>query len=162
MPGPNFVRLSDVVNDKHDDFDHILERIQNTLSLSDYDVDVIRRVNSILKEPTPSVQLQIQSRVSALDSLRVELLDLIYDVNVQNNDLEYRYKETYDREFAMLVKADRPSQQAIDSEIHAKSRAMQDMRQNLNNFDALKGLLFGYLKSLDKSRETCMSLWGTY
>lgn len=162
MAEPNFVMLSDLVNDGKSNLDRILERIRNTLNLTSYDIDVIRKVNEKLKEPTPSVQLQIQKRVSDLDSLRVELLDLIFNVNVECNDYEYRYKETYDREFAMLVKAERPSQQAIDSEIHAKSKALQDMRLNLGNYEALKGMLFGYLKSLDKSRETCMRLWGTY
>ena len=162
MGDPNFVMLGDRVNDSKGDLENILERIRNALGLNEHDIDIIRHVNLTLKEPTPSVQLAIQNRVSELDSMRVELLDLIFNVNVQANDFEYKYKDSYDREFARLVKADRPSQQAIDSEIHANSRSLQDMRLTLNNYDSLKGLLFGYLKSLDKSRETCMKLWGTY
>ena len=161
MSEPNFI-LASAVNDTRSSLDRILDKIKNTLHLSDYDIGVIRDVNRTLKEPTPSVQLSIQSRVSKLDAMRVDLLDLIFDVGVQSSDLEYKYKERYDEAFAKLVRADRPSQQAIDSEIHAMDPAMRDMRTTLNNYELLRGLLFGYLKSLDKSRETCMKLWGTY
>lgn len=161
MSEPNFV-LASAVEDSRSSLDRILERIRNALNLSDYDINVIRNVNQTLKEPTPSVQLSIQNRVSKLDAMRMDLLDLIFDVGVQKNDLEYKYKERYDDTFAKLVRADRPSQQAIDSEIHAMDPAMRDMRMTLNNYELLRSLLFGYLKSLDKSRETCMKLWGTY
>ena len=152
MSEPNFI-LASTVNDTRSSLDRILDKIKNNLNLSDYDIDVIRNVNQTLKEPTPSVQLSIQNRVSKLDAMRVDLLDLIFDVGVQSSDLDT---------FAKLVRADRPSQQAIDSEIHAMDPGMRDMRMTLNNYELLRSLLFGYLKSLDKSRETCMKLWGTY
>ena len=161
MNEPNFI-LASAVEDNRSNLDRILDRIKSELGLNDHDIEVIRSVNQTLKEPTPSVQLGIQNRVSKLDAMRMDLLDLIFDVGVQKNDLEYKYKERYDDTFAKLVRADRPSQQAIDSEIHAMDPAMRDMRMTLNNYELLRSLLFGYLKSLDKSRETCMKLWGTY
>lgn len=162
MDEPNFIRLSDVMSDSHDGLEELLLKIKNNLSLSDEEIDVIRKVNLTLKEPTPSVDLQIQSRISRLDRHMHDVNNLIFSVKVKKNDLEYKYKCIYDPKFAMLVKSDRPSTQAIDSEIHAKDRALQDMRQELNNFDALIGLLFGYLKTIADHKETCMKLWGTY
>lgn len=162
MAEPNFVRLTDAVNGARDRLEERLRRIQSSLGLSDDEVDVLRRVNRILREPTPSVQMQIQNRVSDLDALRVELNELIFDVSVKASDAEYRYREPFDKEYMTLVRADRPSHAAIEAEILATHPALRDLHQTLENFEAMKGLLFGYMKSLDHSKETCMRLWGTY
>ena len=145
-----------VIMDK-DAFESTIKMIKDALSLSDEEISIIRRVHDVLLEPTPSLQLQRNDRLSKIDTLRAELVELIYRVNVRRNDLEYKYKETYDETYTMLVKADRPTQQAIDSEIHARSATMRDARLNLANLDSLRGLLYGYRDSLDSSKKTCMA-----
>ena len=140
--------------------DELLEKIRNSLKLSESDIKVIRDINLLLKQPTPSVQTGIESRVSTIDSMRIDLVDLIYKVDSRRADFEYNYKIIYDREFTRLTKAERPSQASIEAEIHAMSEDMSSRRLTLDNYNILKSLLFGYLKSLDLSRETCMKKWG--
>lgn len=140
--------------------DDLLNRIKNSLKVSDQDIKIVRDINLLLKQPTPTVQSGIESRVSTIDSMRVELSDLIYKIENSRAEQDYKYHLVYDKEYTLLVKAERPSHAAIDAEIHAKSKELSDQRLLINNYDIFKSLLLGYLRSLDSSRDTCIKKWG--
>lgn len=147
--------------DGYDDYlEEVFRSIKAQFSLNDTEIGIVREVNRILREPTPTVQTGIESRVSRIDSLRVEVQNLLYIVESKISDAEYDYHTVYDLEFTRLTRAGRPSQQAIESEIHSKDEVMKDKRRLLENYRDFKNLLLGYLKSLSSSKDTCMKKWG--
>lgn len=151
--------LSGTSLDENVYMDKLLTQIKNNLGLSDYEVELIRNINQELKKPLPTVQAGIESRVNLLDMYRVKLVNLIYSVTDACSRYEYTYKTKYDPLFVQYTRAGRPNQQAVDSEIHMDAN-MQDSRLVLNNYDALKSLLYSYLKTIDSYKETCLRKWG--
>lgn len=140
--------------------DELLESIKNSLGLTDYEVEILRKVNKVLREPTPTTQVGIEERVSVLDRYRVDLLNLLYMLEDKLATLEYSYKNVYDPEFMKLTRQGRPSQQAIDSEIHATNASMNEWRNTMHHYDYVKSLILGYIKSIGASKDTCMKKWG--
>lgn len=148
------------LNSGSDYIDSVLGTVKDTLKLSDGDIDILRRANKLLLEPTPTVQVMIEARVDSIDRLCVELRNLLYILENKIGNLDYEYKTIYDEQFTNLVRKGRPSQQAIESEIHSSNEFMMQRRQLLTNFEYLKNLITGYLRSLKDCKETCIRKWG--
>ena len=138
--------------------DEIYNKLKINLGLTDYEVGLLKSINGELKKPLPTTPAGVESRINVLDMYRVKLLNFIYAVNDKASKFEYEYKKVYDPKFVQLTRAGRPNQQAVDSEIH-NDISMQDNRLVLHNFENFKGLLFGYLKTIDTAKDTCMQKW---
>lgn len=148
------------LNSGKDYIDQMLDVVKDRLSLSDHEVQIVKDVNLLLREPTPTVQAGIESRVSKIDQYRNDLTNLIYMIENKETQLDYDYHKIYDVEFTRLTRAGRPSQQAIESEIHSSIEGADDRRLVLRDIENFKNLLFGYLRALKSSKETCMKKWG--
>ena len=138
----------------------LLDNIRGYLSLTDHEVGILRETNRILREPTPTTQLGLENRVSVLDQCRTDLVNLLYMIEDRLSRVEFSYRNVYDPEFTRLTRAGRPSQQAIDSEIHSTIEKMSEWRDTINHYEFARNLLLGYLKSISASKETCMKKWG--
>ena len=138
-----------------DDYlDNLIFRVKTRFGLSDYESNILRKINLELRKPTPSSPGMIGERLNLLDELRVQLLNMIYVVTDKNSEFAYSYYEKYNSEFTRLTRMGRPSSQAIDAEIN-KEPSMHRKRSLLDNFDAFRGMLFGYIKTIDGAKQTC-------
>lgn len=134
----------------------LLDKLKNTFGLTDYEVEFIRQLNIELKRPTPTTRVGINNRLDLLDEYRSKLANLIFMITSSMQEYQYKYHETYNASFTRLVRAGRPSTQAIESEIHT-DEAMHRQRKLLDSFENFRALLFSYMKSLDSCKSTCFS-----
>ena len=132
----------------------LVKKAKLRFKLTDYEGDFLKTLNQELRKPTPSARTAIQERMMLLDSLRVKLLNMLYLLTDRMDEYAYSYYEKYNSEFKILVRQGRPSTQAIETEIHTNAD-MQEKKMLLKGFDDFKGLLFGYIKTIDNCKATC-------
>lgn len=135
--------------------DGVMRKIQSAISLTDFEVDIVKEVLLSLNKPLPSTRVGAQTRLNELDVCRLKLTNLIYVVSEKAVVHTDEYKRIYEPEFVRLTRAGRPNQAAIESEIHLNP-AIFDKRSLVNNFDIVKSLLYGYLKTIDQVKQSVM------
>lgn len=144
------------LNSGNDYVEGLLQSIKDQISLTDYEVEILRETNRILREPMPTIQVALEERVAQIDVCRTDLTNLLYMIEDRFEKIQYSYQSVYDPEFMRLTRAGRPSQQAIDSEIHATKESMMEWRDTIHHYEYAKNLIFNYLKSLNSTKETCL------
>ena len=136
--------------------DNLIDKLQTKFSLTDFEANFIKEVNLELKRPMPSTKLGLEERVNLLDMYRAKLLNFIYQVSDKCSEISFQYREPYNLRFVKLVKAGRPSTQAIESEI-LTDQAMFNLHNLLEEYENFKSLLFGYLKALGECKTSCFN-----
>lgn len=138
--------------------DSLYKSLKDGIGLSDFEIAMIREVADEIAKPIPSTLSGVETKTHQMEAFRVKILNIIQNVSTRYNQIEYDYKKSYDPKFVQLTRAGRPNQQSVDSEIHL-DQTMQDTRLLLRNYESFRNLMFGYLKSVDTVRDTCMQRW---
>lgn len=139
--------------------DQILERIQVSLSITDYEKGMLKGIILDLMKPTPESSMAAQTVVNKLEEDRVWLINFLFMVTDKFNSLHDDYMRDYDKYFTRISKMDRPNRQAVDSEVHSTKPYLADKRQTIANFENFKSLLYSYLKSIEFARQSAFSKW---
>ena len=152
LPEEKVLKKNPITDDDY--MENMVSTVKTRFALSDYEANFLREVNSELRKPTPSTPSMIGDRLTKLDDLRVRLLSMIYMITDKESEFAYEYYEKYNSDFTRLVRMGRPSTPAIEAEIH-NNAAMHKKKALLESFDAFKGMLFGYVKTIDGAKQTC-------
>lgn len=139
--------------------DSVLNRIQESLSITDYEKESLREIIKDLMKPTPESSMAAQTRVNDMENHRIWLVNFVYIITDKFNDLHDQYRRMYDTEFTRISKLDRPNKQAVDSEIHSSKPYLANQRQIIDNFENFRTLLFSYLKSIELARSSAFAKW---
>lgn len=135
----------------------LLETVKNKFSLTDYETEFLKEINIELRRPTPSTKLGLEERVTLLDNYKVRLHNMLFMLENKFNEIEYQYKSRYNPEYSRLVKAGRPSGQAIEAEIFANKLDLKEKHDLLQDWESFKALLTSYIKTLRDCKETCFN-----
>lgn len=134
----------------------LINKLKHKFSLTDYEADFLLAINTELRRAMPSTKLGLEQRINLLDEYRVKLLNMIYQISDKHSEISFQYKEPYNLRFAKLIKAGRPSTQAVESEI-LNDPAMFELYKLLEEYENFKSLLFGYLKALGECKSSCFN-----
>jgi len=134
---------------------NLVMKLKDKFNLSDYETEFLERLNTELRRPVPTTQLGIEDRLYLLDVLKIDLHNMLYVLEERFSSMEYEYKEKYNIEHTRLVRAGRPSEAAIDSEIHTNT-SLKSTRDLLNDWQSFKGLLTSYLSVIKACKDTCL------
>ena len=119
----------------------------------------ISEVYNILVSRLPQTASEAFSRVSSLESYRAQLSSMIYMISMIKDDVNREYRKLYEREFTKLSLLNRPSQAAIEAEIHSKSTEAFMLRDRLESFDRVLALLNSYIRCIDSCKTSAMECW---
>lgn len=137
----------------------VSEYLSEILPEGSHEAKVVESVKNLLYRQLPNTAAGCTNRISEIDSIRSELVSLIYQINSYYSDINKEYKFIYDKEFTRLTALGRPSQAAIDSEISSKYPELFEIKIKLEKLDNLRALLNQYIRSLDQSRNSCIENW---
>ena len=135
--------------------DKLLQEVKNKFSLSDYEVEFLKELNIELRKPLPSTKLGLEERVNILDMYKLELHNILYMLENKFNEISYQYKEIYNQQHSRLVRMGRPSEVAIEAEIHL-DKGLKSQRDLLQDWEAFKNLLTSYLSTIKSCKDSCM------
>lgn len=133
----------------------VLDKIQSSVSITDYEKTLIKEVVMVMNKPLPTTRLGAQTRLNELDTCRLKLTNLTFSISEKAIVASDEYRKVYEPEFVRLTRAGRPSQSAIESEMHL-NLAIFDKRTVVNNYETVKSLLYGYIKTLDQIKQSVM------
>lgn len=120
---------------------------------------IISEVYNILSSRLPSTAAEAYSRVSSLESYRAQISTMIYVISMLRDDINREYRKLYEKEFTKLSLLNRPSQAAIDAEIHSKSTEAFMLRDKLESYDRILQLLNSYIRCIDSSKSSAVEAW---
>ena len=135
--------------------DKLLQEVKNKFSLSDYEVEFLKELNIELRKPLPSTKLGLEERVNILDMYKLELHNILYMLENKFNEISYQYKEIYNQQHSRLVRMGRPSEAAIEAEIHLE-KGLKSQRDLLQDWEIFRNLLTSYLSTIKSCKDSCM------
>lgn len=116
-------------------------------------------ITRLLNSSAPSTLAESQIRVSALDSARADLCNLIYYVSIRITKVAKEYSILYNKEFVKYTNLGRPNQTAVDCEVLSRNSSILDLKYKIESYESIRSLLQQYIRSIDQSRSTCIQLW---
>lgn len=119
--------------------------------LSDYEMNIIRTSMQLIQMDPPSTKLMITERITQLVRNKSDLQYLILKAKDLRRSYNIPYVDAYNQQFTILTRQNRPSKQAIESEMHYMKPELRDYRDKISNIDTMLEFLDSYLTFLDKT-----------
>ena len=92
------------------------------------------------------------------DASKVKLATLYYMISTQISEIRSSYEKTYNEIYIKLVKMERPSQHAIETEIKQVYPDYLVACNKIEKFEQVKELITMYIKSIDSIKQTAMEM----
>lgn len=118
--------------------------------LSDYEMNIIRTSMQLIQMDPPSTKLMITERITQLVRNKSDLQYLILKAKDLRRSYNIPYVDAYNQQFTILTRQNRPSKQAIESEMHYMKPELREYRDKISNIDTMLEFLDSYLAFLDK------------
>lgn len=142
-------RIQDV-NSLPDQIEQLVSYSKSILGdLSDYESNMIRTSMQLVQLDPPSTKLAITERINTLNRSKSDLQYLILKSQEIRRSYNIPYTNEYNKQFTVLTRMNRPSKQAIESEMHFQSAELRDARDKIADIDTLIEFLRSYLGYLD-------------
>lgn len=138
---------------------NLTEQIENVIKycndiyggLSDYESEIIRSSMRLIQMDPPSTKLMVTERITQLVRNKSDMQYLILKARDLRRSYNIPYTDAYNQQFTILTRQNRPSKQAIESEMHFLKPELREYRDKINNIDTMLEFLSSYLTFLDKT-----------
>lgn len=142
--------------------DKYVQDISELITTGSAEHAVLQQVNKVLAMPTPTTQSDARNRISSLDTLRLELVNLNYFLARSITASRKEFDKVYAKEFSKYTLMGRPNQTAVDSEVMSRTPGLLDLKYKIENYTNFKELVSSYIRTLDQTRSTCISGYHDY
>lgn len=120
---------------------------------------VLDEIYSIITQPLPQTAAESYSRLSVLESYRIQLCSMIFMVSTLKNQEQQEYRYKYEPEFYKGDLRGRTSQAVIEAEIHSKSPELFSLRGSIEAYDRVLSLINSYIRCIDNTRMAVLECW---
>lgn len=119
--------------------------------LSDYESDIIRTSMRLIQMDPPSTKLMVTERITQLVRNKSDMQYLILKAKDLRRSYNIPYTDSYNQQFTILTRQNRPSKQAIESEMHFMKPELREYRDKINDIDTMLEFFNSYLSFIDKT-----------
>lgn len=119
--------------------------------MSDYETNIIRIGMNLIQMDPPSTKLMLTERITQLVRAKSDLQYLILKARELRKSYNVPYVNEYNQQFTILTRQNRPSKQAIESEMHFMKPELREYRDKIDDIDTLLEFLNSYMGFFDKS-----------
>ena len=119
--------------------------------LSDYETNIIRTGMNLIQMDPPSTKLMLTERISQLVRSKSDIQYLILKARELRKSYNIPYINEYNQQFTILTRQNRPSKQAIESEMHFMKPELREYRDKIEDIDTLLEFLSSYMGFFDKA-----------
>lgn len=113
--------------------------------------------NFVIKS-APVLSVQSKSVMAESDVLKIKLSTIYYTLSRMIEDLRASYENQYNMLYVKLVKMERPSHHAIETEIKTNYPEYLVALKNITQYEMLKELVTMYIKSLDSLKQSAVEM----
>lgn len=119
--------------------------------MSDYETNIIRTGMNLIQMDPPSTKLMLTERITQLVRAKSDLQYLLLKARELRKSYNIPYTNEYNQQFTILTRQNRPSKQAIESEMHFMKPELREYRDKIEDIDTLLDFLSSYMGFFDKS-----------
>lgn len=119
--------------------------------MSDYETNIIRTSMNLIQMDPPSTKLMLTERITQLVRAKSDLQYLLLKARELRKSYNIPYTNEYNQQFTILTRQNRPSKQAIESEMHFMKPELREYRDKIEDIDTLLDFLSSYMGFFDKS-----------
>ena len=117
--------------------------------ISEYEEGIIRKAMFLPYTTTTNAKTVLSDRIDDAIKCKADLNYVILRIKDKKKVVQVPYDTEYNRMFTVLTRQNRPSKQAIDSEIKYTKPGMADTANRLEEFDKILEYLNSLLAVLD-------------
>jgi len=132
---------------------YILSVIAGVVELSDYEENMIRGMITNIRQGAPNTKQALNDSIENVINSRSDVNYILIKMRERRREIQQEYNLHYDKGFTQLTKQNRPSRQAIESELHYINETLKEYRDKLEVMDYVIEFLTSELNTLDKKHK---------
>ena len=105
----------------------------------------------LIQMDPPSTKLMVTERITQLVRNKSDMQYLILKAKDLRRSYNIPYTDSYNQQFTILTRQNRPSKQAIESEMHFMKPELREYRDKINDIDTMLDFFNSYLSFIDKT-----------
>lgn len=135
----------------NDKIERVIDYINSIVNIGDKCNDMIREAIGLIHQTLPVDNAGVFSKLTRFTSASDDLAFVIMSIQKEKDILELELRKIKDPKFTILVKAGRPSTQAIESEIRCTNPKVSELEDKISQFDNVLSYLNHVEKCMDRS-----------
>lgn len=139
-------------NDFHEQVENVINYCKHIFEdMSDYEADIIRTSMNLIQMDPPSTKLMLTERITQILRAKSNIQYLMLKARELRKSYNIPYTNDYNQQFTILTRQNRPSKQAIESEMHFLNPKLREYRDKIDDLDTLIEFLSSYMGFCDKT-----------
>lgn len=114
----------------------------------------IKECYELISKSAPTISAEMKTTMILLDHSRVNLSTIYFMLCRNISKMKAEFQQTYDSQYARLVKLGRPSNAAIEAEIRSQNPEYSGITMKIETFEYVKDLINSYIKCIDECKKT--------
>ena len=134
----------------NDVINNAVSMITSVVELSEYEVNMVKEGLLIITKPLPTTKLSASTRLSEITKCCSDYNYIMTKLRDKRLSIYKTYRPKVDHKFTVLTRQQRPSKEAIMSEIHYTDPELSKMRFQMETIDSALEFLSVQYNVLDK------------
>lgn len=128
---------------------YIVEKIKKLIELSEYEEGILRNAMMLPYATVTNAKSVLSDRIDDAIRSKADINYMICRIRDKQKVIKVPYEVEYNKMFTILTRQNRPSKQAIDSEIKYTKKEMADTSKLIDEYDEVINYLQGLHSVID-------------